>query len=81
MLVSPAHQTRAVANGKRKGSPRRATHECAAESIELAWHFLLFQKDSALAQWYRSRTESGGKKRKTMIVALARKLLMPCGVW
>ena len=31
MLVSPAHQTRAAANGKRKGSPRRATHECAAE--------------------------------------------------
>ncbi len=30
-LVSPARQTRAAANGKRKGSPRRATHEYAAE--------------------------------------------------
>ena len=30
-LVLPARQTRAAANGKRKGSPRRATHEYAAE--------------------------------------------------
>ncbi len=44
--------------------------------IQLAWRFLVFQKDSALAQWYRTRTESAGKKRKTMIVALARKLLI-----
>ena len=44
--------------------------------IQLAWRFLLFQKDSALAQWYRTRTEGAGKNRKTMIVALARKLLI-----
>jgi hypothetical protein len=42
---------------------------------QLAWRFLLFQKDSALAQWYRTRTEDAGRNRKTMIVALARKLL------
>jgi transposase len=39
--------------------------------IQLAWRFLLFQKDSALAQWYRRRTEHSPKARKTMIVALA----------
>ncbi len=27
--------------------------------IQLAWRFLMFQKDSALAQWYRARTEGG----------------------
>src|SRR5258705_319107 len=43
--------------------------------IQLAWRFLLFQKDSALARWYRTRTE-GGRSRKTIIVALARKLLI-----
>jgi hypothetical protein len=37
--------------------------------IQLAWRFLLFQKNSALSQWYRARTESAGKKRKTVIVA------------
>src|SRR3977135_1621267 len=31
MLVSLAHRTRAAANGERKGSPRRATHEYAEE--------------------------------------------------
>ena len=45
--------------------------------IQLAWRFLRFQKQSALAQWYRSRTaDSRLGTRKTMIVALARKLLI-----
>jgi transposase len=45
--------------------------------IQLAWRFLLFQKQSALAQWYRDRTaDSRLGTRKTMIVALARKLLI-----
>ena len=44
--------------------------------IQLAWRFLAFQKDSALAKWYRARTENARGSRKTMIVALARKLLI-----
>ena len=45
--------------------------------IQLAWRFLLFQRDSALARWYRTRTaDTGGGMRKTLIVALARKLLI-----
>ena len=44
--------------------------------VQLAWRFLMFQKDSALAQWYRTRTETARGTRKTMIVALARKLLI-----
>jgi transposase len=44
--------------------------------IKLAWRFLLFQKDSALAQWFRARTENARGSRKTMIVALARRLLI-----
>jgi transposase len=43
--------------------------------IQLAWRFLFHQKNSALAQWYRQNI-AAGKKRKTMIVALARKLLI-----
>ena len=42
----------------------------------MAWRFLMFQKDSALAQWFRARTENARGTRKTMIVALARKLLI-----
>jgi transposase len=45
--------------------------------IQLAWRWLMFQKGSALAQWYRTRTAGArGDVRKTMIVALARKLLI-----
>ena len=45
--------------------------------IQLAWRFLRFQKDSALAQWFRARTTDGrSATRKIMIVALARKLLI-----
>jgi transposase len=43
--------------------------------IQFAWRFLNHQKDSALAQWYQARVTTG-KRRKTMIVALARKLLI-----
>ena len=45
--------------------------------IQLAWGHLLHQKESALAEWYRARTaDARGGTRKTMIVALARKLLI-----
>src|SRR3712207_3833184 len=44
--------------------------------MQLAWRFLRFQSESALAKWYRERTEGGGKRKTTMIVALARKLLI-----
>ena len=45
--------------------------------IQLAWRFLMFQKTSAFAQWYRVRThDAGGAVRKTLIVALARKLFI-----
>jgi hypothetical protein len=45
--------------------------------IQLAWRFLKFQQDSALAQWFQTRAADGrGGTRKTMIVALARRLLI-----
>ena len=45
--------------------------------IQLAWRFLMFQPDAALVRWYRERTAGGkGAIKKTMIVALARKLLV-----
>jgi hypothetical protein len=37
---------------------------------------LWFQKDSALGRWYRERTAAAPGARKTLIVALARKLLI-----
>jgi transposase len=45
--------------------------------IQLAWRLLVHQPDCDLVKWYRERTVDGrGVTRKTMIVAMARKLLV-----
>jgi transposase len=61
---------------REKGLARSGNTRVRRGMIQLAWRFLMFQKDSTLAQWFRVRTESARGTRKTMIVALARKLLI-----
>ena len=62
---------------REKGLAKAGNARVRRSMIQLAWRFLLFQKDSALAQWFRTRTEGTSGARKTkMIVALARKLLI-----
>jgi transposase len=67
-------------SGKRrreKGLARAGNARVRRGMIQLAWRFLRFQKDSAIARWFQARTTDGrGSTRKTMIVALARKLLI-----
>jgi transposase len=61
---------------REKGLARSGNARVRRGMIQLAWRFLMFQKDSILAQWFRARTESARGTRKTMVVALARKLLI-----
>jgi transposase len=62
---------------REKGLAKAGNARVRRGLIQLAWRFLIFQKGSALAQWYRARTEApSGVRRTTMIVALARKLLV-----
>ena len=62
---------------REKGLAKSGNARVRRGLIQLAWRFLLFQRDSALAQWYRARTEGAKGARKTiMVVALARKLLI-----
>jgi transposase len=62
---------------REKGLAKAGNARVRRGLIQLAWRFLMFQRDSALAQWYRSRTEGPkGARKTTMIVALARKLLI-----
>ena len=66
-------------SGKRrreKGLARSGNARVRRGMIQLAWRFLNFQKESALAKWFRARTENAARLRKKMIVALARKLLI-----
>jgi cyanophycinase len=44
------------AKRREKGLARSGNARVRRGMIQLAWRFLLFQKDSALAQWYRQRT-------------------------
>lgn len=54
------------------GNPRVRTL-----TVELAWSWLRFQPDSALAKWYMERFGRGsGRSRRIGIVALARRLLI-----
>jgi transposase len=62
---------------REKGLARAGNARVRRGMIQLAWRWLMFQKDSPLTQWYRARTAGAGQAaRKTMIVALARKLLI-----
>src|SRR5215218_6579701 len=65
------------ARRREKGLAKAGNARVRRGMIQLAWRFLRFQEGSALAQWYRTRTaEARGGSRKTLIVALARKLLI-----
>src|ERR1700692_2439166 len=62
---------------REKGLARSGNARVRRGMIQLAWRFLMFQKESALARWFRARTANGPRGvRKTMIVAMARKLLI-----
>jgi transposase len=62
---------------REKGLARAGNARVRRGMIQLAWRFLRFQKESAVVQWFQARTAAGrGCTRKTMIVALARKLLI-----
>lgn len=54
------------------GNPRLRT-----AMVELSWLWLRYQPDTKLARWFHERVErNGGRLKKPMIVALARKLLV-----
>src|SRR4051794_40844534 len=62
---------------REKGLAKAGNARVRRGMVQLAWRFLVFQKQSALAQWYRARTaDARPGTRKTLIVALARKLLI-----
>jgi transposase len=60
---------------REKGLAKAGNARVRRGMIQLAWRFLMHQKDSSLVQWFEARI-AAGKKRKTMIVALSRKLLI-----
>jgi transposase len=62
---------------REQGISKAGNRRLRAALVELAWLWLRYQPASRLAEWFRSRTgTAGGRLRKVMIVALARKLLV-----
>jgi transposase len=62
---------------REQGIAKAGNRRLRAALVELAWLWLRYQPQSALAAWFRSRTgAAGGRMRKVMVVALARKLLV-----
>jgi transposase len=74
-LAPSPWQSGAVAHEQgvsKAGNPRLRT-----TMIQLAWLWVRHQPHSALTSWFQERVKrNGGRLRKTMIVALARKLLV-----
>ena len=65
------------ARRRQKGLARAGNARVRRAMLQLAWRFLRFQKESALVKWFQARTADGRKTtRNTMILALARKLLI-----
>ena len=62
---------------REQGLARAGNGRVRRAMLQLAWRWLRFQKESASTQWFRARTADGRAGiRKTMIIALARKLLV-----
>ena len=62
---------------REKGLARAGNARVRHGMIQLAWRWLMFQKQSPLSQWFQARAASLKRgSRKTLIVALARKLLI-----
>ncbi len=57
-------------------TPQAEAPQSPPAMIQIAWLWLRHQPKSALTLWFHERTKAaGGRNRRVMIVALARKLL------
>ncbi len=62
---------------REQGIGKDGNRRVRAAMVELAWLWLRWQPDSTLSVWFRERVgKAGGRIKKIMIVALARKLLI-----
>jgi transposase len=61
---------------REQGVSKAGNKRLRATCVELAWLWLRNQPDSALSQWFKERMGNAGSRKKSTIVALARKLLV-----
>jgi len=62
---------------REQGVSKAGNPRLRSTMVELSWLWLRHQPDTTLARWFQERVErNGGRLRKPMIVALARKILI-----
>jgi transposase len=62
---------------REQGISKAGNRRARQAAVELAWLWLQWQPDTALARWFHARVGAGtGRQKRVMIVALARKLLI-----
>ena len=62
---------------REKGLARAGNSRVRKGMLQLAWRWTMFQKQSQLTRWFQERTKAAKRDvRKTMVIALARKLLI-----
>ena len=61
---------------REQGISRAGNERLQSIAIQLAWNWVRWQPQSALAQWYAGRFGTGKRARRIGIVALARKLVV-----
>jgi transposase len=62
-----------------QGISKQGNRRVRALLIEMAWFWLRYQSDSAMARWFARRTQDGGagkRGKRIAIVAVARKLVI-----
>jgi transposase len=77
-LAPTPWQSGAIA--REQGVSKAGNERIRTTMIQLSWLWLRHQPTSALARWFNERAKAaGGRNRRVLIVALARKLLV--GLW
>lgn len=62
---------------REQGVSKAGNPRLRSTMVELSWLWLRHQPDTALARWFHERVQrNGGRLKKPIIVALARKLLI-----
>jgi transposase len=62
-----------------QGISKQGNRRVRTQLVEMAWCWLRYQPDSALAQWFNKRTQGtkpNRRGRRIAIVALARRLMI-----
>jgi len=64
-------------SGREQGISKAGNKRIRRLTVELSWHWLRYQPESAITKWFNERFAQGGKRmRRIGIIGVARRLLI-----